>query len=702
MTPSKTPGDKRGQHVALFGGLVQLASFVLVVTLSLLTWSPLLSALSLALVVGVPIWLTLYLVLNQVRRVELERLETEELHRAREAGTAQAIFEMDDEALLWEQNRLRWMVIWLLSGVTVLVSAGLIVGHFAWWGVPLEDIFNREVLGLTQRPRMIMWFIIFVGFACFLYARYALALAKLPPWGLLRAGAVCMAGASMAAVLAAIALMATLTIEWAEPVATYGLQVAVFLLGIEFAVNFILDLYRPRVPGEVPRPSFDSRLLGMVAEPGGIAKSIAEAINYQFGFQVSTTWFYQLLQRSLFPISVFAFVGILLLTGIVVVDADEQAVVERFGRLTRERAEVLDPGFYVKWPFPVDIVRRAATARIQEAIVGEAVGQDEGKKAIVWTEEHEALPHLMLLVATPHRYRFSTGREESTAASGSRVTESVAVSLLMVSLPIEYRIRDLPKYLFTYDDPKKVLEGVAYQIVSDYAAGVDVDELMGPGREMFNREFQRSLQQRLDELATGIEIVFAGLRAAHPTAKRNVAKAFEQVVASQTEMGAMIRRAEGQAQEILTAAAGSVALANELNDAIIARDRVPTGSPEWTVAARRVEELLLGSASQRISGVSGQSSQIIAEARARSSRLIGEAGTKARVFETEVAAYSAAPALYQARRMLDVFAGLNSVRKYLIVGDRSNVIIEYETAKQAGLDEVLREGVEEEQKKAGG
>ena len=91
----------------------------------------------------------------------------------------------------------------------------------------------------------------------------------------------------------------------------------------EFAVNFVLDLYRPRDVGELPRPSFDSRLLGMMAEPGDIARSIADAFNYQFGFQVSSTWFYQLLQRWLIPIVVTALIAVLLLSSVVIVDAEE-------------------------------------------------------------------------------------------------------------------------------------------------------------------------------------------------------------------------------------------------------------------------------------------------------------------------------------------------------------------------------------------
>jgi len=64
-----------------------------------------------------------------------------------------------------------------------------------------------------------------------------------------------------------------------------------------------------------------------------------------------------------------------------------------------------------------------------------------------------------------------------------------------------------------------------------------------------------------------------------------------------------------------------------------------------------------------------------------------------------VAAYTAASALYTQRKILEVYAGIGDIRKYLIVGDPKNVIIEYQTAQEGGLDRVLSEGLEAEKKK---
>jgi len=525
-----------------------------------------------------------------------------------------------------------------------------------------------------------------------------------------------MAGNALACLGLVVALMAATTAAWAEPLFAYIVRVALIVIGIELSANFILDFYRPRTPGIVPRPSFDSRLLGLISEPGGITKSIADAVNYQFGFEVSSTWFYQLLQRWMFPITVVTFMAVMALTGVVIVDADEQVVIERFGNPTVDSAGVLNPGLHFKWPYPIDVVHRAPVKRVRELVIGEATEKDteDPRKAVLWTEAHDYVPELMLLVAAP-KTRTEDGptalapsptfAEPTTGArfQSRTSTASVAVNLLMVSMPIEYQVTDLRKYLYNYDDPVRVMEAVAYQFLSDYAAGIDSDALMGPSRATFNDGLKRLIQERLDTLDVGIEIVFTGLRAAHPPAQEQVAASFQAVVTAETKKGAVIEAAEGEARRMLTAVAGTEERARALDEAIRAREKLQaeTGvdAARLAEADGQVDDLLLGNSAKGISPPPGEIATRIANARTSASEFVTRAATMARAFSTEVAAYEAAPALYSQRKILEVYAGIGDIRKYLIVGDPKNVIIEYQTAQEGGLDRVLSEGLEAEKKK---
>ena len=218
------------------------------------------------------------------------------------------------------------------------------------------------------------------------------------------------------------------------------------LLGAEFALNFILDLYRPRLPDEEPRPAFDSRLLGLFTEPGGIARSIAEAINYQFGFEVSSTWFYKLLQRSIVPLLGFGVAVLLLASCLVFVDTNEQAVIERYGRRVESRG-TLGPGLHFEWPWPREIAYKVRTAQVHEVKIG-IVPSTEDKKdeneLILWTTKHSQEPHLEVMVATPRlaSYLLQTSSKRPSASTRPAATagvgggkkigsgEAVAVSLM--------------------------------------------------------------------------------------------------------------------------------------------------------------------------------------------------------------------------------------------------------------------------------
>ncbi|MCH7839036.1 MAG: hypothetical protein IID38_02215 [Planctomycetes bacterium] len=708
MTEASSPNDRRGQHVAAVGFLLQLASLGALAGVAVASGSQAIGTVARFTMIGLPIWFVLFLVFKQFRRVRAEQLETSELRRSRAAGTDTAIFELDEESFLLEQNRLRWMIRWLLPCVTVLLALLLLVGHFVGWGWSLEAAFHSVSDGglkPTREPTLMMWFVVGVGFLNFLYARYSMALGRLPDWRLLHAGAVCMAGNALVCLGLAIALMAGTSIWWAESLVAYSVRVAMIVLGLEFAGNFILDFYRPRQPNFVPRPSFDSRLLGLISDPGGIAKSIADTLNYQFGFEVSSNWFFQLLQRWLFPITVFTAVVIVMLSGVVILDADEQAVVERLGRPVLGPGRVLDAGFHLKWPVPIEVVRRAPVKRIGEIVIGEATDHEDEHGAVLWTQAHEYVPELMLLVASPELGEASArgSAKPTPQVSRSGAPQSVAVSLLMVSVPIEYRIKDLHKYLYEYTEPEKLLENVAHQRLSEYAASMDIDELMGPGRKKMNRDLQRAIQDRMDELNVGIEVVFVGFCGAHPPAEKGVAKAFQGAIAAQTNMLATINAAMGEAQKTLIAVAGTEARARELDEAIRARDRLraepESDSTASGEAQQLIEDLLMGNAEKGIPRLNGVAAARIAEARADASRLTSFWAAKVRAFATEVAAYQTAPTLYKQRKRLEVYEDIDDVRKFLIIGDPSTVKIVYESQEQGGLDRVLSEGVEQERKK---
>ncbi len=694
MMQTAVPKDRQATHNAVLGLIAQTIVFACLMGVAYWAKSDVCFAAARFVAPGLLIWLSLILVFKQVQRVNAEALEAEELRRARTSGADPALFEIDEEALHIERRKFAGLIRWLLPGATLVLALVGILGSFIYWKWPFASVPAADVFHRTQNPLRCVWFVVAAGLICHFFRAHAIGLARQREWSLMRAGAAYMAGCSIVCAIAMLGMVVSeRSFPWVEPLAAQVIRFLMFLLGIEFLGNFIADFYRPRTPGVVPRPAFDSRLLGLVTEPGGIAKSIADAINYQFGFEVSKTWFYQLLAATVLPLTLVTMLFVVLLSSVVIIDADEAAVIERFGRRVHAEGEQLGPGFHWKLPWPIERVQRAPVKRLSTLVVGDAPtepakSEETGReKAVLWTEEHKFQAEMLLIVGhSSNVENLPKPADESEAEKG----KSVAVNAVMASVPIRYHITDLHKYLYSYEEPDRVLESLAFRKLSESASRVDLETLMGPGRQAFNEELKKGLQAEIDAFGLGIKVVFCGIESLHPPNEAGVAKAFQDVIAAEGKKLDAIHTAEGEAEQILTAVAGSVARATLVDEAIQAREvlaKQPDADPKALADAEaRVERLLMGDPVKGLAPIGGDSAVRLSMARLRAQQRLTDAAAKASAFPSEVAAYKASPGLYQVRKVLEVLEGLDGVRKFLIVGDPSNFLLEYENVEPTRID----------------
>ena len=292
----------RSRRAALIGLVLQIITALAAFGLSRWVGSTALNMLSLYLVGGIPIWFVVLLVFRQHELAALEALDLEELRREKQAtGGGEAIFDEGGGGglgFMVAKTRLEWMQRWLIPTFGFLTAVYLIaVGILSW--VAFGDVAVHEWPRLSA-VELALVLVSLLMLLMFFFARYTSGMARVERWQLLRGCGSYMLGNAVVALAILVCLGVYLyqgTTSW-ERVLTYAIPTIMLLLGIETLINFLLDIYRPRTPGVEPRACFDSRLLGLISEPGGIAHSLAEAINYQFGFKVSQTWFYLLLQRG--------------------------------------------------------------------------------------------------------------------------------------------------------------------------------------------------------------------------------------------------------------------------------------------------------------------------------------------------------------------------------------------------------------------
>lgn len=648
-------------------------------------------------VVAATVWFVLLVIIHQRVRVRDEAFETEELKREQAAG-AGAIFDVADEQLLLAKNRLNWMYRWVLPFFTIVIVLSLLLLAFGSWpwqfGARLVENPGEHFWPQLQHTGIIIAFTIGVAMVAFLFSRYAAGMARLPEWQILRSGASWLMGTALAAGLAALMLGAFMLFQTPVPerLLAYFLRVLLLVLAGEVVLNFVLDFYRPRLEGEEPRPAFDSRLLGLFSEPGGIARSIAEAINYQFGFEVSSTWFYKLLQRSLVPLLGFGALTLLLITALVFVEANEVVILARFGRaemIADGKPVTREPGLLVKWPWPVEQAYPVEIRRVHELKIGskddlkaESAKPDE---LILWTNEHQSDPHLMVLVSASNRSTASAPADGETpttrpGAAGGDVSD--AVSLLRVAVTLHYRINDPWKWLNNYEQPERVLTSLAEREVTRYCAGTSVFDLMGAERGELERLLREALQRVVDQRELGAEIVFLGLQGIHPP--EAAAKEFQEVVGAGQKAAAAINAAESDRRKRLVQVAGSeeraVSLYNqilklgEIESKLINQEQLEPGQrealeKELQQSRAAVDRLFFGDKKDQVEPIGGQAANRLIQARALRWELENREHGRAVAFEQEMKTRDAAPEVYDLRKLLDARVEATSgIRKYIILG----------------------------------
>jgi regulator of protease activity HflC (stomatin/prohibitin superfamily) len=515
------------------------------------------------MVAGVPVWLMVALLFYTRQLEAREAAELEELASGR-SGT---VFEGEraDEVRPAAQRR-AWMERWVVPAFTLLwAGAHAVTGVFV-----LRALGQGERVDIESHLEGVA-FLLLAGFPCFLLGWYAMGMARRQSWRLLRATGSYLLVAVLFVVLGIAALVAAYAgYGGLDGVLAYAAPVAQLILAVELILNFVLDIYRPRVPGQEHRPSFDSRLLNLAAEPGRVGHSIAEAVNYQFGFEVSKTWFYKLLQRAAVPLLIAGVAILLAMSCVVVVNEGEVYVLKRWGRVEYARG-TLGPGMHVKWPWPVETAEAFETGLVHEVQLGAGQERTEeerqasfvkGRELFLWTEEHGRRWELDFLVAVPPESRGDVQTDEDKAPP---------VSILKLVVAVHYVIEDPYRYGYEFVNPHKLLECIGYQEMVRYCAsatltaeiegeGVNRPEaILTHGREAAAERLRELIEDRLAKLDLGVRITYVGLLSTHPPAA--AAPAFEEVLQAEREQDQKRYQAEGEANEILAAVAGSPARA---------------------------------------------------------------------------------------------------------------------------------------------
>jgi regulator of protease activity HflC (stomatin/prohibitin superfamily) len=560
----------------------------------------------------------------QARLEAVERNEKLELDEMMKSRGGSGLFESaDSEIFPAQRSREQFERYFVPVFSIILCLAEAAAAIFLW-----KWLKKTTTVAEVKQPTVALALFALFGLVQFLLGVFSSTIARLQQNRLLRPSAAHLllsAYLCLAVVLGNIAVWAGYT-----RVDFHVAQVLVLLLGLvsgETLINLVLEIYRPRVKGKVERPLYESRLVGLLARPVGLITTAAQALDYQFGFKVSETWFYRSAQQGLQWMALLLPAAMIASTCVVFIDSGEQGLLERFGSPVVGRT-LLEPGAHLKWFWPVDKVYRFPAERIQSFNIGFTEDPTKDRDTtVLWTVAHTKEDNFLVANRTPEML-------EATNAPGGKKTPPV--SLITVSIPVQFQITNLAYWAYNNEDAPSLLEDVATREVVRYLAGADMNEIMSKSRLEAGRELVSRIQKASDGHKLGAKIVMVGLEDLHPPVK--VAPEYEKVIAALHTKESKILAA--RAYEVKTNALAGAAAA--------------------TAIARASSE-----ANERKVGAMAQSA----------------------LFENQLTAYKAAPAVYGERAYLQTFTRATAnARKYVVQATNTHQVLTIDVQDQIRTD----------------
>ena len=679
----------------MLGFLLQFATGIVLLVFGRLAGDTTLIVASISVLCGIPVWVALAVVFHQHRLERLESLEREELEQSR----GETIFErsaLDQEAAA---RRLSQMHRWLMPAVSLAV-AFLLLGLGLWNWTHLREMQDPGPDGISFSVGSALgWQLaVCIGLAliAFIFARFVAGMSKQPAWQNLRGGAGFMVGSALVTLATAVGIVFHVfqrpaIMEWMA-LGIAGFQIA---LAIEIFLNWTLNLYRPRRANEIPRPAFDSRVLGLLAAPDNLVRGINEAVNYQFGFDITSSWGYKLLLRSSGALVALGLVALLILSCIVVVGPGEQAVRLRGGSIAG-RVHQGELMWKLPWPFE--------TAEVVDIAQVHALPLQNGSlkvgKVNLWGDAVESeSDRPSYLVAAP-KLAVEVQRDLGAGSEAAAVLSPLApvpgldpaadaavngisdrFALVDADLVLIWRIKSdglLPWLNFAsdvklrrsgYEMREVILREICQREVCQYLSTRPLDEVLSPSGAALATALRERIQNSFDLEGTGVEVVSVQIPALRPPGES--AAMYEELSMDTQNARNFKEEAQRIVNTTMATLLGDARLGSKAVDAIeawrVAMHDKGENAPETRAARLVVENILVstrGQVATQIKRSRARRWELHLNARRTASAVLGQAG-----------AYHIAPELFMQRKLMEAISqSLANVRQKYVLGVDPNRI----------------------------
>jgi membrane protease subunit HflK len=217
--------------------------------------------------------------------------------------------------------------------------------------------------------------------------------------------------------------------------------------------------------------------------------------------------------RKLVLVVGLCFLGLYLLSGVYVIQPNEQGVVRRFGKVTGDRVM---PGIHYHLPWPLERINRPKTLQVKVMSVG-----------------FRMVDKIQGLSARPEETQFLSGDE----------------NIINVQMIVQYRVEDPRAYLFAVESPNWLVRKVAESCLTKILGSMGVDQMLTTEKLLIQERLKEDVQAVLDQYRCGLRISGAYFQEIGPP--EEVAFAFRDVASAREDRNRLINEAHGYRNEKL-------------------------------------------------------------------------------------------------------------------------------------------------------
>ena len=205
------------------------------------------------------------------------------------------------------------------------------------------------------------------------------------------------------------------------------------------------------------------------------------------------------------------------MTGVTALGLNERAVYERFGA----PVAVFGPGLHVHLPWPLGIMRSVELGVVHEIPIVFAPPSEPRSRADAVDQIHQEEADIEgVAPASADRLWDASHPSEASYLIASELQGKQSFQIVNIDLRVVYRVglseaaaRDAA---YSIADPEALIRAIAGQLLVRYFAHNTLLNVLGQSRERFTNDFRGELQQSLQGLSTGIDVIAVVVEAIHP------------------------------------------------------------------------------------------------------------------------------------------------------------------------------------------